>query len=441
MSVPWFTWDAPVEAEVLRERLRHPDPLVRAQWQGLVFWAPAGACVHAGDAALSRGMTQCDPNAAAVTREARGATIPRMKLSRLVVGGLLGTATVCCLLTPGCASESPASSSVVQADAGDAATVDAATTDTTEAEAVAQLRVTTKIQLDRVTTNAAMLLTLAPTEAWSTSDASRLEAMRASYIVLRDAYVQSEGLFAVLAPNLGPSIDRLYEQAIGDVRDEAPFDAQGFAGLHAIERILWAEMQRMSVEAAEEAILGYSRPEFPKSKDDADAFRQKMLTDAQTQLAQAIAAIIGATIDFTTGMKVVRVTAERQLAKVTVEAPGKDVSRYSDRTLADLRSNFAGARAIYGSLLAHLRTLPGGRALDDAIAARFTAIDARYAALPGDALPEMPATWTATNADDGSEFGKLYVFVRNECDANNRAGLIALLNEAEQLAIRSAAKP
>jgi hypothetical protein len=37
MGAPWFTWDAPVEAEVLRARLHHPDPAVRAQWQGLVM--------------------------------------------------------------------------------------------------------------------------------------------------------------------------------------------------------------------------------------------------------------------------------------------------------------------------------------------------------------------------------------------------------------------
>lgn len=37
MSAPWFTWDRPVEVDVLRQRLHHPDPAVRAQWQGLVM--------------------------------------------------------------------------------------------------------------------------------------------------------------------------------------------------------------------------------------------------------------------------------------------------------------------------------------------------------------------------------------------------------------------
>ena len=31
---PWFSWDVDVTEAVLRERLRHPDLRIRAQWQG-----------------------------------------------------------------------------------------------------------------------------------------------------------------------------------------------------------------------------------------------------------------------------------------------------------------------------------------------------------------------------------------------------------------------
>lgn len=34
---PWFLWDVPVTETELRERLRDPDPLIRAQWQGRVL--------------------------------------------------------------------------------------------------------------------------------------------------------------------------------------------------------------------------------------------------------------------------------------------------------------------------------------------------------------------------------------------------------------------
>lgn len=37
MRAPWFTWDAPIPADELREKLRHADPAVRAQWQGLIM--------------------------------------------------------------------------------------------------------------------------------------------------------------------------------------------------------------------------------------------------------------------------------------------------------------------------------------------------------------------------------------------------------------------
>lgn len=34
---PWFIWDADISDEELRARLRHPDPRIRAQWQGCVL--------------------------------------------------------------------------------------------------------------------------------------------------------------------------------------------------------------------------------------------------------------------------------------------------------------------------------------------------------------------------------------------------------------------
>jgi hypothetical protein len=34
---PWFLWSVEVSDEDFRARLRDPDPLVRAQWQGLLL--------------------------------------------------------------------------------------------------------------------------------------------------------------------------------------------------------------------------------------------------------------------------------------------------------------------------------------------------------------------------------------------------------------------
>jgi hypothetical protein len=34
---PYFLWDVPVTETGLRERLRDPDPRIRAQWQGVVL--------------------------------------------------------------------------------------------------------------------------------------------------------------------------------------------------------------------------------------------------------------------------------------------------------------------------------------------------------------------------------------------------------------------
>ncbi len=34
---PYFLWDVPITEAQLRERLRHPDPDTRAQWQAVIM--------------------------------------------------------------------------------------------------------------------------------------------------------------------------------------------------------------------------------------------------------------------------------------------------------------------------------------------------------------------------------------------------------------------
>lgn len=34
---PWFLWDVDITEEEFRLRLRHPDPAIRAQWQGCLM--------------------------------------------------------------------------------------------------------------------------------------------------------------------------------------------------------------------------------------------------------------------------------------------------------------------------------------------------------------------------------------------------------------------
>jgi hypothetical protein len=34
---PWFMWDVAITEDVLRERLRDPDPRIRGQWSGCIM--------------------------------------------------------------------------------------------------------------------------------------------------------------------------------------------------------------------------------------------------------------------------------------------------------------------------------------------------------------------------------------------------------------------
>ena len=55
-------------------------------------------------------------------------------------------------------------------------------------------------------------------------------------------------------------------QGIASVPDLDLFDGQGVTGVHAIERILWADQTRAEVIDFEKPIKGYKAAAFPKNK-------------------------------------------------------------------------------------------------------------------------------------------------------------------------------
>ena len=78
----------------------------------------------------------------------------------------------------------------------------------------------------------------------------------------------------------------------------------------------------------------------------------------------------------------------------------------------------------------------GGAALAEAIDARFSALSARYAAIPGDSIPPVPEGWNPDMPTDEqlrSDFGQLRAFVLAESDPAHAGGLVHEMNRAADL--------
>jgi iron uptake system component EfeO len=129
-----------------------------------------------------------------------------------------------------------------------------------------------------------------------------------------------------------------------------------------------------------------------------------------------------------------------QKEKVTKAATSEEESRYSQRTMADLRDNLDGTTTIYAIFQPWIVTkgnasdpAKDGKQIDGKITAGFKALAASYAQVSGDAIPAPPPTWSAENpspTDLQTPFGKLYVQVRTSVDPNTDSGIVFEMNHA-----------
>src|SRR4051812_23715134 len=79
----------------------------------------------------------------------------------------------------------------------------------------------------------------APPTAWAGQD---LTPMKTAWKRARKAYEHIEGAIAVLFPDIDYSTDQRYDAFLAqDGPDDDPFDDKGVTGIHAVERILWAD--------------------------------------------------------------------------------------------------------------------------------------------------------------------------------------------------------
>ncbi len=104
-------------------------------------------------------------------------------------------------------------------------------------------------------------------DGWNArDDAAAVQRMRSAWGRMRDAYEHIEAGVVVLFPETDVAIDGRFETFAESGRDRDPFDGVGVTGMHAIERVLWADEVAPEVLAFERSLREgtvYFAPAFP----------------------------------------------------------------------------------------------------------------------------------------------------------------------------------
>jgi iron uptake system component EfeO len=270
------------------------------------------------------------------------------------------------------------------------------------------------------------------------TDAAAIAAMRAAWRRTRVAYELVEGVTAPIFPDEDLTMDARYDDflaRLGPPGDPDPFDATGVTGMHAIERILYADQIPANVIAFEATLPGYAPAAVPASAAEAHEFAtelcQKLVDDATRLHAEWTPAAIdiGAAYQGLVGLM------NEQKEKVNLAATGEEESRYAQTTRFDLRNNLAGTRQTYELFRPWVAAKHGDDA-DRAIEAGFDELEALYDAEPGDALPPVPYTWSSDrpSPDDlATPFGMLWQQVHEAVDPSSPGSVVFEMNEVAEL--------
>jgi iron uptake system component EfeO len=332
----------------------------------------------------------------------------------------------------------------VTPDAGGTTMPEAGLTDAEQrAKAVQAMHDALLVDVQALSKAVADLKDAAPTPAdrgWDkTLDAAAITSMRAAWVRARTAYEHIEGALAPLFPDIDTSIDARYDDFLANLPtgDSYLFDDKGVIGMHAVERVLYADVIPARVVTFEMSLKGYVPAAMPATAQEAADFKNKLcvklVTDTTTLLGEWTPAKIDVAIAYSGLVSLV----EEQREKVVKASTSEEESRYSQRTMTDLRDNLAGTKTAYAVFQPWLLTKTnGGADLDRDIVAGFARLDAAYSQVQGEAIPAPPATWSAempSAADLMTPFGQLYASVTAQVDRTKSDSVVSKLDTAGTL--------
>ena len=269
----------------------------------------------------------------------------------------------------------------------------------------------------------------------SKDSGAQIDTMKEAWTRTRLHWERAEGPVAPMFSDLDAAIDSRYEELImslNNAPDPDPFDGEGMIGMHAIERILYAPGPQ--VVADNEMAFApsvYQKAAWPTTDAQAAEFKngicQRLVTDTQMLLNQWKTTTIDLGAVFTGLTGLVSLQAE----KVALAAMAQQESRYSETTMADLRSNLDGTRQVYDLFHDWLATKTFGTTLDMNAMAAFTRLDDQYTSVAGDSIPDPPPDWSnpPSAADTITPFGALYIAVTNEADPTRSGSAVDTMNQ------------
>ncbi|UJR85893.1 imelysin family protein [Sandaracinus amylolyticus] len=268
-------------------------------------------------------------------------------------------------------------------------------------------------------------------DGWSIErDRDAVERMRTEWRRARRAYEHVEGAIAILFPDTDASVDGRYEHEVELRRDDTPFDANGFVGMHAIERVLWADAIPAPTERFERALASYTPPRTPSSEAEARAFRDELCARLTGDVRAMERALGPLALDPATAWRGIVGSIEEQAEKVRLGTTGEDESRYAQHTLADMRANLEGGRAVLDAFAPMLAATPDAARERDAIDRELRALERVYAESGDDALPPVPREFDPDAPSERTPYGRLFVLLASASDPRAESSLAARLRHA-----------
>lgn len=304
---------------------------------------------------------------------------------------------------------------------------------TPEQHATLAVKAYLQAELDKLADASARLQAAAPDaddDGWNiTADRAAVEKLRSIWGETRDRYEHVEGAIAQLFMDYDVSTDQRYDAFLEEMGpDDDLFDDQIVTGMHAIERILWADSQPAYVVAFESKLDGYQPAAFPSTREQAESFKQKLAARLTKETA-AMRDQFGSqrlALDPDLAFSGVIGSMEEQFEKVNLAASASDESRYSQRTLDDMRANLEGGREIYRAFGGWVTETSGDK-LNTNIEAGFERVAKAYSAIKGPAIPEVPKGFDAvkpSDADLKTPYGQLWQLLTEEGDATVDGSLV-----------------
>lgn len=305
-----------------------------------------------------------------------------------------------------------------------------------QAQAILDVKALTGTDLAALAAAAVAIQAAAPeadADGWAAGETAGMEA---AWVDARVAYERVEGAIAVLFPDLDAATDERYDGFIAEGPDDDLFDGDHVTGVHAIERIMWADRHPGYVVAFESSLPDYAPAAFPADATQAAAFKaelcQRLVVDT-TDMRDQFEPLA---LDSSAAFRGVIGSMAEQYEKVALASTGEDESRYAQYTLGDMRANLAGGADIYAAFVPWIESMEGGAAIHADIEAGFARVEAGYVAIAGDAIPAVPATWNpdAPSAEDlATPYGQLYTLLSTEADPTIAGTLVERMTAAADL--------